>query len=487
MLGTRSVKTSMKKASSAHMRRDKDTQTRATRWSVPIVLACVVANIILGGTSRNGDALTTLAYTIDVFAIGFFVLVADRSGLVQVRPLLMFLGGLALIGCVQLIPLPPAIWMNLSGHAILKEAALVADLPQPWRPVSLAPSLTMQSVLGVIPPLTMLLGFACVARQRQFLIGWAIAGVAVFSAILGVMQFASGGGNALYFHAPGLHDYSVGVFTNRNHQAVFLALSIPLLRTLLSASLSSSRRPYVVEYWFWPVALVMISAVIVTGSRTGLGLSVLGIFAAMLIVRPRMPALRGVPGGRYAVIGLPLIVAAAVILLFISFGRAASVDRLLDGYQGELRFAFWPIILREVWHFLPIGSGLGTFDTVFRLYEPDWALKSTFFNHAHSDPLEWVLTTGILGILLLTAFVTWFARAALEVFACDRNGDRRTIALSAIVGIVMLTLASLPDYPLRTTALSAVFATLLAIICAARLPSSPGRSSRAGGTDRTPR
>lgn len=470
----------MKKASSAQMRRDTDAQTRAARWLAPIVLACVITNILFGGTSRNGDVLTTLAYTIDVFAIGLFLLVADRSGLVQVRSLLMFLGGLVLIGCVQLIPLPPAIWMNLPGHAMLSEAALVADFPQPWRPVSLAPSLTLQSLLGVIPPLTMVLGFACLARQRQMLVAWAIAGVAVFSAILGIMQFASGGSSALYLYATGLHDYSVGVFTNRNHQAAFLALSIPLFRTVLSSSLSTSRRPYVVEYGFWPVALVMISAVIVTGSRTGLGLSILALLAAMLIVRPQMQTLRGIPGGKYAIVALSFLVAAAIIFLFISFGRAASVDRLLVGYQGELRFAFWPIILREAEHFLPIGSGLGTFDTVFRLYEPDWALKSSFFNHAHSDPLEWVLTTGILGILLLAALVIWFVRVAFEVFARDRDGDRRAIALSAIVGIVILTLASLPDYPLRTPALSAVFATLLAIICAARVPSSSHRSGRGG-------
>lgn len=449
-------------------------QGRAARWSVPVVLLCVVANILLGGTSRNGDGLTTLAYTIDVFAISFFLLFADRSRLAQVRPLLAFLGGLTLIACGQLIPLPPAIWMRLPGHAILTDAALVADLPQPWRPISLAPSLTMQSLLGVIPPLTLLLGAACMPRRRLLLIAWAIVGVAVCSAILGVMQFASGGSRALYFYAPGLHDYSVGVFTNRNHQAAFLALSISLLRSVLSTSLATSRRSYIVEYCFWPVALIIISAVIVTGSRTGLGLSLLGVFAAMLIVKPSIPTLRGVPGGRYAIVILPLIVAAAIILVFISFGRAASVDRLLDtsGYQGELRFAFWPIILHEVWNFFPLGSGLGTFDSVFRMYEPDWALKSSFFNHAHSDPLEWVLTTGLVGVLLLAGFVVWFVYAVHDVFARDRGSDQQVLAQSAIVGIVIMTLASLPDYPLRTSALSAVFAALLALIRIARAPQS---------------
>jgi O-antigen ligase len=265
-----------------------------------------------------------------------------------------------------------------------------------------------------------------------------------------------------------------------------LALSIPLLRTLLSASLSSSRRPHVIEYCFWPITLVIISAVIVTGSRTGLGLSLLGIFAAMLIVTPRMPALRGVPGGRYAIVGLPLIMAAAIILVFISFGRAASVDRLLDtsGYQGELRFAYWPIILRETRHFLPTGSGLGTFDTVFRLYEPDWALKSSFFNHAHSDPLEWVLTTGVVGVLLLAGFGIWLMRAVRDVFVHDRGSDRRLFAQSAIVGVVILTLASLPDYPLRTPALSAVFVALLAFICVVRAPQSTyGPGGWSGLTD----
>ncbi len=47
--------------------------------------------------------------------------------------------------------------------------------------------------------------------------------------------------------------------------------------------------------------------------------------------------------------------------------------------------------------YLPVGSGLGSFDPVYRSVEPLERLDATFFNQAHNDYLEIWLETGWIG------------------------------------------------------------------------------------------
>src|SRR5690606_15610188 len=65
-----------------------------------------------------------------------------------------------------------------------------------------------------------------------------------------------------------------------------------------------------------------------------------------------------------------MLIAAAVILS-VSLDRAISLDRVLDLDFGEdLRRQALPTVLAMTQLYFPFGSGVGTFDPVYRIHEP---------------------------------------------------------------------------------------------------------------------
>jgi O-antigen ligase len=119
----------------------------------------------------------------------------------------------------------------------------------------------------------------------------------------------------------------------------------------------------------------------------------------------------------------------------------------------------------------PIGTGLGTFSTAYRRYEDPSRVTRQFANHTHNDYLEAVLELGVAGVLLILGFLFWWARRSYQVWSRDFQGAALARAGSAMVGIVLAH--SIVDYPLRTTAIAAVFA----LACALMAAPAPRRSS----------
>jgi O-antigen ligase len=105
-----------------------------------------------------------------------------------------------------------------------------------------------------------------------------------------------------------------------------------------------------------------------------------------------------------------------------------------------------------------------------------------YVNHAHNDYLEVALETGLPGILLLLAFLAWFALAALTAWRSSAEGGN--LARAATLVILVVLLHSLVDYPIRTAAVAAVFAASCALLLPPRVRR---RSSREGAKPSTAR
>ena len=157
-----------------------------------------------------------------------------------------------------------------------------------------------------------------------------------------------------------------------------------------------------------------------------------------------------------------LVVLSAALLLF---ARSASVDRLLaDEQGGDLRFRAWPVVMDVARDYFPWGSGAGSFVTAFQIREPLELLKPTYFNHAHNDLLELYVTAGLPGLILLGVALTCFAFAAWSAWRKDPAAhgaagvdarQARMLARTASLILVLIALASLVDYPLRTPSIAA--------------------------------
>jgi O-antigen ligase len=146
------------------------------------------------------------------------------------------------------------------------------------------------------------------------------------------------------------------------------------------------------------------------------------------------------------------VLLAGLVFLGFNADRAASLDRLLALETGaDMRVRAFPTVWSMVAEFFPAGSGLGSFDAVFRGREPLALLKPTYFNHAHNDWLELALETGVPGLALLGVAVAWWAVASWRAW---RGGAPLARLGSAAVAMIMT--ASIVDYPARTPMIMAI-------------------------------
>src|SRR5262249_50217627 len=112
--------------------------------------------------------------------------------------------------------------------------------------------------------------------------------------------------------------------------------------------------------------------------------------------------------------------------------------------------------------YMPLGSGMGTFPSVYVLFEkPQDALIDVYANRAHNDVLELALEAGVVGLGLTVLFVAWLAARSVKVWV-GRNlalgGIDLSLARAATVVVGLILAHSLVDYPLRTGAIMGVLA-----------------------------
>jgi O-antigen ligase len=121
--------------------------------------------------------------------------------------------------------------------------------------------------------------------------------------------------------------------------------------------------------------------------------------------------------------------------------------------------------LDVAFRYAPAGSGSGTFEEVYRLAEEPARVDRFYVNHAHNDYLELAVEAGIVGVVLILLFLAWWWRAARRVFIAAWP-DAYAVAGSIVSATLLLH--SLVDFPLRTAAMSAVFAMSLGLMVTPR-------------------
>ena len=418
------------------------------------ILLCLV----IGGSAQGmwGNAILQLG------AIGLLAWSAlTREPQAVPRPgiwLLAIVGAVLLLFLIQLVPLPPKLWMALPGRSQFAGGFAILGMQPPWLPVSQAPYDTATTVLTLLPPLAILVAML---RLRCWSTGWILAGVgagAAISIVLGILQI-TGGTDAWYFYERTNLGIAVGAFANGNHFATLLLAGLPILAALVIGRWQSrskaTQRASTLTLAAMSVAVVAIGFLI-NGS------------AAMLLLGPPVIAATALLALRPSPRPLKLGLAAIGLLLAIGAGAIVIVGKDLPGWQTEAsiqtRSEFWSKSARAARDVMPTGSGFGTFQQTYRRYEDPGAVDRWYVNHAHNDVLEIVVEGGIAAVILLVVFLLWwFGRARAAWFSPGGTVEQRaaSIASAAII------LHSAFDYPLRTAALSAVMAACLALLAGA--------------------
>ena len=425
-------------------------------------------SVVFGGASRENSLRLALVELAALPALAIFLnATADRRTWAEHRFAFLLLGTLVALPLLQLIPLPPAIWTRLPGREEPNLALSLAGLPTPWSALSLTPELTWRAALALIPPVAAFLGIMLIRPEDHRRIIAVAIGVTTVSIALGAAQLTIGG--PLYPYRTTAAGEVVGFFANRNHLATLCLMTAPFAGAFLGRA-SRNRRPGD-RFVVWACAaflLLNLFALAAIRSRAGILFAVpaytLGGVTAWLA------AGRGLSWKRAVVVGAALAVLATVAY----FGGERVVQRFEGGGAStQSRLTNWPIIAEAAGGYQPIGSGVGSFDAVYRAHEPLEFVDPTFLNHAHNEYLETWLEAGWPGALLVGAFMVWYGRRSWRAWKPTVPSES-SLQRSASVAILIVLLHSLVDYPLRTEAIAVIFA-----ICCAILESpAPVKASR---------
>lgn len=426
-----------------------------------VVPAYLLLCLLLGGASAAGFIANFMLQIAGLPLIGWALwqMVQERPP-AQIRPPLGLLAIFLVIALLQLVPLPPALWTELPGRGAVVEGYRLLGIPLPWLPLTLAPEVALSSILWLQPAFASLLGVVVLGAFRGRGIATAIVAVTLASVAIGALQVI--GGTSAYLYRVTNYGVAVGFFANANHNATLLLVCIPFLAALQATLLKrsgSQRSASAIRLLVGAAYAVILVGLLINASLAGIGLGVPVTLGSWLAFGHQRPALRS-----GIVVATVVVSLAAVVTIVVGpFGNN------LFGTQTrnvELsRQTSFALTLRAARDYFPVGSGTGSFQPVYHMQEPLGSVTTTFMNHAHSDWIELLLETGIVGIAFAALFLGWWI---VRVRAIWRAEEPDPFAKAAAIATAAIMLHSVVDYPLRTAALSAVFAVCIGLMSGAR-------------------
>jgi hypothetical protein len=445
--------------------------------------------LLLGGGTRGGflsdPVLQLLSIPVLVFVLPHVI---KEYPFTQNRLGWILCAAIVILPASQLIPLPPWIWTNLPGHDLILANLSLLNGNLPWLPISVSPSSTWLAAVSLIPPLTIFLATVLLSNSERFSVVAVLVMFAILSVFLGLVQV---GGSSLYFFAVTNPGEAVGFFANKNHLAALLYSALVFLCPWvinLGSEFKAEQNTRAAAKIYLPIlvgsaALLMMlgAAEMITRSRAGLALALAGGLASGASA---VFDSRGASRKKIAKWSLLAIVAAA--LLAGKFGLEV-MDRVATDPLQDARLPLARTTLGAALHYLPLGSGFGTFPSVYGIFErPSDLMANTYANRAHNEVAEVFLEGGIFGMGLFLALFVWFVHRSAQIW---RRRPRASIekeillARSATIVISLLLLHSLVDYPLRTGALMAVLGVSCALLIRPKIADTAPSLALAAASD----
>jgi len=423
--------------------------------------------LILGGSAQGiwqNMALQLLGLALIAWA-AFQQSRRTTSGAAYQLQIIVLLA-IALIA-IQMVPLPASLWQHLGGRTLVAQGFRILGMDAPSTTLSLAPYRSLDSLLGLIPPIAI---FVAIVNLKAYRFSWLAAALllgTIAGVILGALQVTDGGTDShWYWYPESSFGLATGFFANANHMASLLVCTLPFLAALLvSARSGGTQRKSAILIAVAASALLVVVGIALNQSAAVYGLTPPVLAASAALLLPQRSALRRWGGIATAVF---LVAALATLTTTSVRGRAFADASSIQSRQEMLSTS-----AKAMADFLPWGSGLGSFESVYHLYEDSARVDNTYVSHAHNDYAELALETGVPGILLMIAFLAWWGRAAWKAWR-DPNAGAYARAGSIASGAILVH--SLVDFPLRTGAIGVVFAMSLAMLVERRAPITQSRS-----------
>ena len=446
------------------------------RDSLTMMAALLLLSALLFGGSRGGlgDALISL---LALAAICLLIWIPQPQPVAEASrwPLWLLITSVLLVPVLQWIPLPSFLIGSDDFRQQLATIHAQTDVALPSR-IALVVQQAERALWSLLPALSMFLVALHLSHRQHRLLLWLLLGFAACSVILGLAQLAGGVDSDLRPYRPTNLTDAVGLFANRNHFAALLMIGLPIAIAFAVASRSFEadfRSPTTANAAVVAsvgVALLLMLGIALSRSRAGL---LLAAFGLILLIPVLMSQLR--QGGARRLI-LLLVMGGAIAA---NYGLSGILQRFDVDTAADGRWSYVQIVSDAAQQGPPLGSGLGSFAAIYPALEAQAGAGpgEAIINHAHNDYAELWLEAGWPFVIALVVFLGWFVWQSLRLWR-DENIEQGPVLLLrrlAWIGCVLLLAHSAVDYPLRTTALSTVFALLLAMMMQQQTPSRAAR------------
>ena len=441
-------------------------------------VAFIVIVFFTGGGSRDDiQSLLVLRPLAILFCAYALTVNAPEHWKGRMFPLYIA-GALLALMVLQLIPLPPSVWTALPERQIFADIADIAGIEQPWRPLTLSPSKTLNSLFALAVPIAAMMLYLNLDRDYRKRVVPVLIILCAISALWAIFQFIGPARGPLYIYRITNFGSGVGLFANRNHQAVMLASSITMLGWYAGSLKPHSKQAALKFFASIATILVFVPLIFITGSRAGVLLMVPALLLALFLVyfggyypgvgsgtRRSASSKSHLLSGRRVLLATGIVAISAMAIASILLSRSLAFDRLFSGNEvEELRWQLLPTFFTMLKDYMPWGSGFGSFEHVYKIYESQELLRPTYLNQAHNDWLQYPIEGGAPALLIAICAILWFIR---RLWIGGKNwrssNPAKYLVLMCLAVILFLLAASIGDYPLRVPIIMAVFAVLVCL------------------------
>ena len=298
-------------------------------------------------------------------------------------------------------------------------------------------------------------------------------------ALFGILQKLSGTHEIYWTRQLRFSFTLMGPFVNRDHFGGFLEMCMGV--TLGPLLFLRGKVPYRNLLGF--AAIVMGTAIMYSGSRGGMvGFIFELICAGMLIWALRSERFgRKIPEGSHRdlrgsqLLFIPILLVAVILGIFY-VGPGSVLGRVQEKIATDERIPVWHDTIRIVKSFPLVGSGFGTFRSVFPHFRTQDYVNT--YLQAHNDYLQLLSETGVIGVALILLAIL---AVVLPVFLNRGSPSdtphhvgradqafRSAVQYGALLGVMALLLHSFFDFNLQIPSNAFMFLTLCALVATAR-------------------
>jgi hypothetical protein len=397
---------------------------------------------------------------------------------------------IGVVGLIQIVPMPAGLLAAVSpgtrdflqrfdlGFAYSSDLATNSNLPS--HAVSIAPMLTVRALWLFASFLLLFVGlWRTLSRTAVVGLASGIVVIGCLLALVGVSQKALLGDHAFggmriygFWKPESLLTTPFGPFVNKNHFAGWMLMAMPMAFGRAAARLERALprlnhggiRALLV--WFSEpeggrtllhlvAGTFMTSALLMTGSRSGIACGVVVIMALLAASRSQVSR-RG------------MVVAAVVTLIgFAAILQWAGPDAALQRFVRDpesvsLRLSIWRASWDAFKQFPVLGGGLNTFGTLMIVFQRDAA--RVHYAEAHNDYVQLAVEGGLVVLLLALTTVVAVVRNIRGHFNDAIDGtEARWVRTAASIGLFAIAVQSLVEFSLQMPGNTTLFAVVLAL------------------------